>query len=498
MLSIQTNVSSMNAQENLRLTNDFQGRTISRLTSGYRINQSGDDAAGLAVANKFRSDIAELTQGVRNANDGLSTLQIIDGGLSNISKMLDRLKTLATQSASSTFEGNRATLNTEYQDLLSEIDRQAGLVGLGTGSTGGRYNRDIEVYVGGSQQGSAKVSVNLSGATNRVDASGLQLTGTTIAGGGATIMTNGADLSTATNLLDTSDTQDFIFNISKAGGPAFTTTVTVTGDSDGITGSDVVSQLNNALNQHGISASLDSTTGHLQFSGDVAFSARAVEAGTNTNPILTASATGAVSNTANYSVTGNVAYAAPAGGAETLTLTVGGSSAQVVLGTTATLTQALNAMNDSFRALGVNAVLNSAGTGIDLQSSATFSVTANSTVAAEGAFATNAAQTTNAPSASGTATSAAEAAISSIAAAVESLGLVQGKIGTGQNKISYSIQLAQSQITNFSSAESRIRDADVAQEAANLTKAQVLSQASMAALAQANSAPQAVLSLLRG
>src|SRR3954453_15787549 len=107
MLSIQTNVSAMNAQENLRVTSDFQSRTIARLTSGYRINQSGDDAAGLAVANKYRSDVAELTQGVRNANDGLSTLQIIDGGLNQIRKMLDRLTTLATQSASSTFEGNR-------------------------------------------------------------------------------------------------------------------------------------------------------------------------------------------------------------------------------------------------------------------------------------------------------------------------------------------------------------------------------------------------------
>src|SRR3954447_998989 len=106
MLSIQTNVSAMNAQENLRVTSDFQARTIARLTSGYRINQSGDDAAGLAVANKYRSDGAELTQGVRNANAGLSTLQVIDSGLSNISKILDRLKTLATESASSTFEGN--------------------------------------------------------------------------------------------------------------------------------------------------------------------------------------------------------------------------------------------------------------------------------------------------------------------------------------------------------------------------------------------------------
>lgn len=75
--------------------------------------------------------------------------------------------------------------------------------------------------------------------------------------------------------------------------------------------------------------------------------------------------------------------------------------------------------------------------------------------------------------------------------------MVQGKVGTGQNKLMYSIALAQSQISNFSTAESRIRDADVAAEAANLTKVQVLSQASMAAMAQANSAPQQVLALLR-
>src|SRR5947207_8109930 len=119
-LSIQTNVNSMVAQENLSVNTAFQSRTIQRLTSGYRINSSGDDAAGLAVANKFRSDTAELTQGVRNANDGISTLQIIDGGMNNISKMLDRLRILATQSASDTFTGNRDVLNSEFQSLLSE------------------------------------------------------------------------------------------------------------------------------------------------------------------------------------------------------------------------------------------------------------------------------------------------------------------------------------------------------------------------------------------
>jgi flagellin len=135
-MSIVTNVSSLIAQENLRVNNDFQSRTIERLTSGYRINSSGDDAAGLAVANKFRTQIAELNQGVRNANDGLSAMQIVDGGLNNIAKIMDRLTTLATQSASATFNGSRATLQSEYDSLLTEIDRQASNIGLGASGEG--------------------------------------------------------------------------------------------------------------------------------------------------------------------------------------------------------------------------------------------------------------------------------------------------------------------------------------------------------------------------
>src|SRR5689334_14079760 len=120
-LSIQTNVNSLVAQQNLSVNSQFQSRTIQQLTSGFRINSAGDDAAGLAVANKFRTDVTELMQGVSNGNDGLAQLQIADGGLTNISQILDRLKTLATQSASSTFTGDRSTLNNEYQSLLGEI-----------------------------------------------------------------------------------------------------------------------------------------------------------------------------------------------------------------------------------------------------------------------------------------------------------------------------------------------------------------------------------------
>jgi len=89
-------------------------------------------------------------------------------------------------------------------------------------------------------------------------------------------------------------------------------------------------------------------------------------------------------------------------------------------------------------------------------------------------------------------------ALAQLTTAVTNLGLVQGTVGAGINLLNYAVNLAQSQITNYSAAESGIKDANVAAEAANLTKAQVLQQASLAALAQANSAPQAVLKLLQG
>ena len=135
MISLQTNVTSLFAQEQLNQNNNFESNTIQQLTSGYRINNAGDDAAGLAVANQLQANVAELQQGVINAANGTSTLQIIDGGLSNISNLLDRLQTLATESASGTFEGNRTTLNNEFTSVLNEITRQAGNIGLASGGT---------------------------------------------------------------------------------------------------------------------------------------------------------------------------------------------------------------------------------------------------------------------------------------------------------------------------------------------------------------------------
>jgi flagellin len=191
---INTNIPSLVAQDNLRLTSDFQQKTITRVTSGLRITSSGDDAAGLAIANGFRSDIAVLSQGIRNANDGLSTLQIIDGGINNISKLLDRARTLATQSASGTYTGSRSVLNSEFQSVLGEINRQAQAIGL---DRGGQFAKSLSVFIGGGKANATTEIVNGSVAVDlrasTVDAQSLGLSGVQAASA------TGTDLSTSSS-----------------------------------------------------------------------------------------------------------------------------------------------------------------------------------------------------------------------------------------------------------------------------------------------------------
>src|SRR5438874_7720398 len=207
--SIQTNVNSLIAQENLRINSNFQSLTIQRLTSGYRINNSGDDAAGLAIANKLRSDTSELMQGVRNANDGISTLQIIDGGMNNVSKMLDRLRILSAQSASDTFTGDRNVLNSEFQSLISEIDRQAQSIGL---DTNGHFANTLTVFIGGGKSaGTGSLSttngqVAMDLTKSAVDAQSLGLKGLQVLAGPADIGPGSSTHTVAQILGDTANT----------------------------------------------------------------------------------------------------------------------------------------------------------------------------------------------------------------------------------------------------------------------------------------------------
>jgi len=176
--SVVTNISSLNSQAQLDRTNMHLQNTLARLTSGLRINSAADDAAGLAVANRFRMDNAGLGVGVRAANDAISRLQIEDGAMSNVSSLLDRGLTLAAQAASSTFLGDRSTMDEEFQSVLSEINRTAESAGLETGNTN---LNSRSVFVGNTQISTSNNVTYVSFAvTTAVDSEGLGISSQSI------------------------------------------------------------------------------------------------------------------------------------------------------------------------------------------------------------------------------------------------------------------------------------------------------------------------------
>jgi len=341
--SIVTNVSSLIAQENLIKTNNLQQRTITRLTSGLRINSSADDAAGLAIANRFRSDIAVLKQGIRNAADGLSTLQTIDGGLNNVSLLIDRARTLATQSASGTFTGDRATLNTEFQSVLTEIDRQSQAVGL---DPGGTFNAALSVFIGGgrtnggiSETTNGAVQVDLSNSA--VNSNILGLAGVQALGSGNQAVPINFDLgaSSATSVEaivenvtnvaseNTAGFTEFIFK-----GPGFSdsseirvsvnlssvvdTATLVTAVNTAISGFSATSQAGQAFKNAGITASTNTdTAGRKQLafsSSDTAFQVASGDLVSNALLGNVTSVTNPVGTTLDHTVTGAAVTAAAA------------------------------------------------------------------------------------------------------------------------------------------------------------------------------------------
>ena len=125
-LRINTNVASINAQRNLRKTRLDMDRSLEQLSSGQRINRAGDDAAGLAISENLKAQIRGLGQAERNAQDGISLVQIAEGGLEEVSNILIRLRELAVQAASDTIGSTeRKFLNVEFEQLTSEVDRIA-------------------------------------------------------------------------------------------------------------------------------------------------------------------------------------------------------------------------------------------------------------------------------------------------------------------------------------------------------------------------------------
>lgn len=415
--SINTNVASLDSQYYLNQTQQFQNQTINEVTSGLRIVNSGNDPSGLAIANGYRSNDAVLTQGIQNANDGMSQLQIADGGISNISQLLDSARTLATEAASDTFTGDRSVLNQQFQSVLQEINRQAQSIGL---NQGGSMAKALNVFIGGGQQSgtisaaqNGTVSVDLANAT--VDAKSLGLEGVQATGAAGTDIGTGSATSVSAILANptnqasiSNNTTNFIFT-----GPGFTNAdgsdqVDVAVNLNGVTDANtLVTAINQAIENAGNGSSQQATAfanadvtaslvtdaqGRTQLafsSPNTAFQVQGADQVATALMGNFASANNPLGNVAKVTAAASQAYAAPAAD-ETINMQITGMGVNGAAGnitvdlptsvtTAAGAVQAINAgiaANAALAATGVQAVNNN-GT-IELQNGAgnTFQVQA--------------------------------------------------------------------------------------------------------------------------
>lgn len=479
---INTNIASLNAQRNLNMSQASLQTSMQRLSSGLRINSAKDDSAGLAISQRMTSQIGGLDQAVRNANDGISLAQTAEGALSQVTSNLQRIRTLAVQSANaSNSASDRAALNNEANQLVSEINRVASSTNFnGVNLLDGSFtSQAFQVGANSTANDSISISSIASAKASSLGVGSSSSYLTTVTGG---TITSGAALT--------------------AGG------LTINGFNVGATAVDGVSSTSADGSALAKANAINAITGSTGVTATVN--------ATTTSNFTTTSAGGAVSfslNGVNISttLTGNSAVASTE-----MAAAINAVSAQTGVTATAnasTGTYSLTATDG--RNVTLSAASGAGSTASGVSSGTTFgSITLNSTsstgITLGGTQATAAIIGAAAGYNSATATvgagvsslnlstaAGAQAALSTIDAAIQQISTSRASLGAYQNRFSSAVVSLQTTSENLTASRSRIQDADFAAETANMTRAQVLQQAGTAILAQANSAPNGVLALLR-
>ncbi len=495
---INTNVASLNAQRNLDRSADSLTTSLQRLSSGLRINSARDDAAGLAISDRFTSQIRGLNQAVRNANDGISLAQVAEGALSETTELLQRIRELSIQSANGTNSGvERSALQAEVSQLQQEINRIAE-----TTTFGGRKLLDgsfgSELFqVGSNANETIQVNVGNARATN-IGAN--RVTSNTAAGSIGVATAAAADAINDNNVVTNT------LNIS---GSLGSQSITVADDASG----DVIAAQVDAVSAATgvtLEARTTATLSGISAVGSVTFT------------IGTASDDGTTKTTFTSAIAVNVTDTGDLQGlADEINAT---SSAS---GVTATATGgSLALVNEEGRDIFIQSFANSGGGTATFTGSATGDVTLtdggtnSSSVGAALTFTSfqafsvtkTAADTSLLAGGAGAATASALSAVSAIDigtqtgaqsaiavtdAAIQFIDNTRGQLGAVQNRLLSTISNLQNVSENVSAARSRIQDADFAAETANLTRTSILQQAGISVLAQANALPQQALALLQ-
>jgi flagellin len=412
-LRINTNIASLNAQRNLSATNQTLGKTFERLSSGLRINRAADDAAGLAVSEKLRTQIRGFSQAIANAQDGVNLIATAESGIDQSSQILQRIRELSLQSASDTLVNeDREKIQEEVNQLRLELTRIAETTEFNT-------RKLLDGTIASTTFGSdATISIkqNVRVGDTAATVPALQ---TFIAS--AQVSTTGATLDTAFQL-------KFVSYQTAANDPV-SVAIEVRSSVDGVL---TTIQLGNG-------APIPATTNVLLTVGGVAIGTLEL----NTSGI-------SLSDIGKTSLVQVVAARAAVTTDQALTFQVGANEGQ-------------------FMKMGVQ----------DLRASALRLETIN-------LLGTNDEDSRV----------KAQNAIGAVDEALDYVNTVRARLGAFQNRVEYTISNLQVSRENLTASESRIRDADIAAETANLTRSQILVQAGTAVLSQANVSPQSALSLL--
>lgn len=382
---INTNIASLNAQRNLNATQADANVALQRLSSGLRINSAKDDAAGLAISERFQSQITGLNMAQRNANDGISLAQTTEGALDEITSNLQRIRELAVQSANgSNSPSDRQALNAEVQQRIAEINRISGQTSF----------NGLKILDGSLITQTFQVGANTG---DTISVSGFDTRGSQI----------GSTINQTTNILqltDGTDSLETVFNEGRTATISFDitgvdgtpTNVTVT---DAASLQDVLGQINAQTPTTGVEVNMDRLNQELIFSSQFG---------------------------EDFAVAID-----PGGTTQTVTATAGANTISV---------------ND---------------TDISTQDGA-------------------------------------DLAMISIDFAIDAINGIRAELGAVQNRFESTIANLSTTSENLSASNSRIRDADFAAESAELARTQVLQQAGLSVLSQANARPQQVLQLLQG
>jgi flagellin len=416
MLSIRSNAASTSAQNNMSNVSNSLQKSMERLSSGYRINRAGDDAAGLAISEKLKAQVGGLMQAARNSGDGISMIQTAEGGMDEIQNMLQRMRELAVEASNDTLgTSERVNIGQELDALRNEADSVANRtkfngLGLLAGSLATKQGASTNVLTGANALTAGSGTGAGQGATiSAIDVSGA------VGGTNFTFSGSGTNLT----LTNASTHQAYTIDLStSAGFGAATLAATKDATLD--------------FQSLGVKVTIHAGTATESASGlvtDLAASAQ--------NQISTATGSGAaqLQSGANAGDTTSISFADVRlnGGANT--------NMQAVW------TQVTNFLNTS--------------------------------------------DATNYASQAGAST-----LISNLDGALNTLSTERAKLGAAQNRLEHSISSVKSQSANLDASNSRIRDVDVAEESGAMARANVLMQAGVSVLAQANQMPQLALKLL--